>query len=76
MANTIRIRNTRQQVDEIHPIPEIVHENLLIDLYQLITETCSVIKVTIDAGLTLLNWRISVRIRQKILGGVHDWYYV
>ena len=46
---------------------EPVQEELLADLRQLIYETRSAVAVTINAGLTLLYWRIGMRIRREIL---------
>jgi len=39
----------------------------LADLRDLITETRSAVAVTVNAGMTLLYWRVGVRIRREIL---------
>ena len=49
-------------------VPKVIQEELLIDLRHLITDTRSAVAVTINAGLTLLYWRIGERIHREILG--------
>jgi hypothetical protein len=68
MAGTNRKRNLPQAGEDTHPVPKPIQEDLLADLRHLITETRSAVAVTINAGLTLLYWRIGVRIRREILG--------
>lgn len=68
MVDTNRKRNLpKTQVDTL-TVPKLIQEDLLADLRHLITETRSAVAVTINAGLTLLYWRIGERIHQKILG--------
>jgi len=45
----------------------IIPPAFLTDLRHLITETRSTIAVTVNAGITLLYWRVGVRIRSEIL---------
>jgi hypothetical protein len=68
MVDTNRKRNLpKTQVDTL-TVPKLIQEDLLADLRHLITETRSAVAVTINAGLTLLYWRIGERIHQEILG--------
>lgn len=43
--------------------------DLLGDLRRMIEETRSAVAVTVNAGLTMLYWRVGQRIQQEILGG-------
>ena len=56
------------------PVPDPARDVLLSDVRTLIRETRSAVAVTINAGLTLLYWRIGTRIRQDILGGKRAGY--
>ena len=67
MSGTRRKRDLPHQKDVTIPAPELVQGELLADLRQLIQETRSAVAVTINAGLTLLYWRIGSRIRREIL---------
>ncbi|MCI5163989.1 MAG: DUF1016 family protein, partial [Candidatus Electrothrix sp. AX5] len=44
-------------------------DGLIADLRQLIDETRSAVAVTVNAGLTLLYWRVGARINKEILAG-------
>jgi predicted nuclease of restriction endonuclease-like (RecB) superfamily len=66
MAGTNRKRDNLKTISQ--PPPDRAEEELLADLRQLINETRSAVAVTINAGLTLLYWRIGTRIRREILG--------
>jgi len=67
MSGTRRKRDLRLPEEVTIPAPEPVQEELLADLRQLIQETRSAVAFTINAGLTLLSWRIGSRIRREIL---------
>jgi predicted nuclease of restriction endonuclease-like (RecB) superfamily len=54
-------------VDGTPSLPPLIQDELLIDLRHLITETRSTVAVTINAGLTLLYWRVGERIQREIL---------
>jgi len=49
-------------------------DSLVGDIRELIEETRSAVAVTVNAGLTLLYWRIGVRIREDILGNERAGY--
>lgn len=68
MADTNRKRNLPQTYESSEPVPKLIPEELLTDLRHLITETRSAVAVTINAGLTLLYWRVGERIHREILG--------
>ncbi|MDO9036681.1 MAG: DUF1016 N-terminal domain-containing protein [Methanoregula sp.] len=68
MADTNRKRNLLQVHEDTLTVPKVIQEELLIDLRHLITDTRSAVAVTINAGLTLLYWRIGERIHREILG--------
>ena len=74
MADTNRKRNLPQLGDGTHHLPKQIQEELLTDLRHLITDTRSAVAVTINAGLTLLYWRIGVRIHREILGNERAGY--
>ncbi|MCW5208473.1 DUF1016 domain-containing protein, partial [Desulfobulbus sp. US2] len=44
-------------------------DGLIVDLRQLIDEARSAVAVTVNAGLTLLYWRVGARINKEILAG-------
>ena len=58
MAETNRKRNLPQVYEDTLTVPKQIQEELLIDLRHLITDTRSAVAVTINAGQTLLYWRI------------------
>jgi hypothetical protein len=68
MADTNRKRNLPKMHVDTLTVPKRTQEDLLTDLRLLITETRSAVAVTINAGLTLLYWRVGVRIHREILG--------
>jgi len=68
MAASNRKRDLPCRVERILPAPASDQEDLLTELRNLITETRSAVAVTVNAGLTLLYWRVGVRIRREILG--------
>jgi predicted nuclease of restriction endonuclease-like (RecB) superfamily len=68
MADTNRKRDLPQVHEDTRTVPKLIQEELLIDLRHLITDTRSAVAVTINAGLTLLYWRIGERIHREILG--------
>jgi len=68
MAASNRKRDLPRRVERTIPAPASDQKDLLADLRNLITETRSAVAVTVNAGLTLLYWRVGVRIRREILG--------
>lgn len=68
MADTNRKRDLPQVHEDTRTVPKLIQEELLVDLRHLITDTRSAVAVTINAGLTLLYWRIGERIHREILG--------
>ena len=68
MVDTNRKRNLPQTCENLDTSIKLIHDELLTDLRHLITETRSAVAVTINAGLSLLYWRIGERIHQEILG--------
>lgn len=68
MAAPNRKKSLPRRVEKSPPLPAPDQENLLADLRNLITETRSAVAVTVNAGLTLLYWRVGMRIRREILG--------
>jgi len=67
MPASNRKRELSRPIKETYPALVPDQENLLADLRNLITETRSAVAVTVNAGLTLLYWRVGVRIRREIL---------
>jgi len=68
MADTNRKRNLPQTRENSDTSIKSIQDELLTDLRHLITDTRSAVAVTINAGLSLLYWRIGERIHQEILG--------
>ena len=68
MVDTNRKRNLPQTCENLDTSIKLIHDELLTDLRHLITETRSAVAATINAGLTLLYWRIGERIHLEILG--------
>lgn len=58
MADTNGKRDLPQVHEDSLTVPKLIQEELLVDLRNLITDTRSAVAVTINAGLTLLYWRI------------------
>jgi len=50
-------------------IPPAATDNLIVDLRKMIEEARAAVACTVNAGLTMLYWRIGNRINQEILGG-------
>ena len=68
MVASNRKRDLLAETEVSHPEPASDQKDLLAELRNLITETRSAVAITVNAGLTLLYWRIGVRIRREILG--------
>lgn len=51
-------------LSRLEPVPD----ELITDIRHLVTEARSAVAVTINAGLTLLYWRVGRRIRREVLG--------
>lgn len=60
-------KQTPQQISNTNQTADV--DFLIGDIRALIEETRSAVAVTVNAGLTLLYWRVGLRIREEVLNG-------
>jgi len=61
--------NIKRNLKKTKPLPPLVSPPLLNDLRRMIEETRKGVAVTVNAGLTILYWRVGKRINEEILKG-------
>lgn len=61
--------NKSHDLKKIKPVPSVASSPLLDDLRRMIEETRQGVAVMVNAGLTMLYWRVGKRINEEILKG-------